>query len=467
MGRKRGRARLLELGGYWLAQRFDAGGGGTYYAYWNDPGTGRDRRVSLKTTKREEAETAFAAFVVTRPQRTAGAEIPPPRAVLLSAVLEHYLRNRASKKRSGDTAERAVAYLQEFLFDAKKLHQTIKADQFGLDLQTEFVRWLAAERGHSAATISRLLNPIAAAMRFAAKEQAVEDIAAPGRMRSLRLMSSAPDVRFYAGWVAETADIAPPQKREWIPEIEQMARFIECIREDHAFRFWMILLNTWARSEAIMDLDLKRQVRERTGILDLNPPNRRQNAKRRPVIRLTKNLALWRAHWLEEGEKLVAAGQLAKEHVGRPIFFRGRLVDNCKRAIQLASARWMFAEAGFSRDRIDELTAERMDAARWQAVGELRAAGFEPITPRVGRSFMATQVTNLQEIEVPEGQIEIWMGHKAQTTTQHYQLTSRTYLAKARDATDLIIEKIAGHCRRSLVPVAPQAELPLEPAPRV
>lgn len=456
--------RLLELAGYWLEQRSDGGGTGYYYACWYDADRGRNRRTSLKTTARQEAEKRFAAFVATRPLRSPLNEVPLPRQVLLFAVLEHYLTNRAAHRRSHDAAARAVAYVQEFLCDVKGLPLTIKADGFGLDLQMEFVKWCADTRGHSAAYITRLLNPIAAAMHFAAKEQAVADPA--GGMRTIRLMSEAPNVRFHDGWVAETAGIAPPQKREWIPEVEQMARFIECIREDHAFRFWMILLNTWARSESIMELDLKRQVRERAGLIDLNPPGRLQTHKRRPIIRLTGNLALWRAHWMNEAAALIAKGKLNKDWLGRPIYFRGRLVVNCKRAIQLASARWMFSEAGFPRDRIEKLLAERQDKERWAAVGELRAAGFEPITPRVGRTFMATTVTNLNpEIEK---QVEIWLGHKEQTTTALYQLTNRNYLRAVAELTDKVIEEIAGFCRRPLVPQPAQSELPLvAPAKKV
>ena len=72
--------------------------------------------------------------------------------------------------------------------------------------------------------------------------------------------------------------------------------------------------------------------------------------------------------------------------------------------------------------------------------GSMASAGFEPITPRVGRSFMATTVTNLNpEIE---SQIQTWMGHKEQTTTSLYQLTNRNYLRAVADLTDTVIDEL-------------------------
>lgn len=462
MRRGRGRGeRLLELAGYWLEQRSDGRGAGYYYACWYDAGRGRNRRVSLKTAGRAEAEKRFAAFVATRPLRSRLEDVPSPRQVLLFAVFEHYLRARAAKLRSRGQAETAVAYVQEFLVDVKGLPATIKADGFGLDLQMDFVRWCADKRGHSAAYIARMLNPISAAMHFAAKEQAVEDPA--GGMRTVKLMSEAPVVHFYADWVAKTAGIAAPQKRDWVPEVEQMARFIDCIGEEHVFRFWMILLNTWARPEAVMELDLRRQVRERAGLVDLNPGGRLQTLKRRPIIRLTRNLAAWRAHWLAEAAALVEAGKLAKELVGRPIRRGGRAVEDCKKAIELASCRWMFSDAGLSRDEIERLTGRGADKARWHKVGELRQAGFEPITPRIARTFMATTVTNLNpEIEA---QIATWLGHREQTTTSLYQLTNRNYLRAVAELTDKVIDEIAGFCKRPLAPAPTQSELPLGAPP--
>ena len=56
-------------------------------------------------------------------------------------------------------------------------------------------------------------------------------------------------------------------------------------------------------------------------LLDLNPPGRLQTKRRRPVIRLTRNLAAWRTEW----------------KAARPLTWRGEEIGSIKKAIELAS----------------------------------------------------------------------------------------------------------------------------------
>lgn len=428
----------FELGGYRLGREQP---GGSVYRYWYDPRTGRGRRKTLKTKAWQEAKQILAAIVTTQPRLDAGGAVPDPHRVLLLAVLNHYLDHRATRIRTGDQAERAFALLNQFLFEVKQLPDTAKADAFGLDLQTEYVRWLAKTFAHSASYIARIMNPIAAAMHFAAEDQAIDD--PDGGTRTVRLMSSAPKVHFYADWIAGTATIAAPQKRDWLPTIAELAGFIDCLRAEHAFRFVVLALNTWARPEAILALDLKRQVRNDV-LLDLNPPGRLQTKKRRPVIRLTRNLAAWRAEW----------------KVGRPLIWHGETVANVKRAIEVANARWMMTEAGWAPERIDEVLAKGNDRERVKAVREIEEAGGHRITPRVFRSFMATRIRGLKEVRVDREQRQIWLGHLSQDTTANYEIDDPDYLREAAEATDVVIEKIGALTKRSMWPASAQPELP-------
>jgi integrase len=434
-GRRGGDAEQLQLGGYWLGREPS----GYIRRYWYDPRTGRVRRKSLKTKDWEEAAGILAALVVTQPRVAAGGGVPDPAQVLLVTVLNHYVDHRAVKIRTGEQAERAVELLTQFLFDVKKLPETAKADAFGLDLQQDYVKWLAATFGHSASYIARLLNPIASAMHFAAAEQAIE---ADEGTRTVKLMSYAPKVRYGDDWIAETAAIPPPQKRSWVPTIEEMARFIDCLGGETGFRFTIIALNTWARPEAILELDLKRQVIDKT-LLDLNPADRAQTKKRRPIIRITRNLAAWIAEW----------------NVGRPLG-----VGSIKKAIELASARWMMKEAGWTDEQMAPLFARYADKARFKAMHELEAKGGHRITPRIFRTFMATRVRNQREVVVEDlrEQRQVWLGHQDQDTTARYEIMDPDYLRECSAATDLIIEKIGKLTRaRSLWPRGAQPELPL------
>lgn len=358
-------------------------------------------------------------------------------------MVDHYIEHRARKLPSGAPAERAVQLVIEYLFEVRGLPRTAKADCFGLDLQKGFIRWSAEAYGHSAKYISRNLSVIAAAMHFAAKEQAIEDELQ--EERTVQLMNRAPDIRYDPEWIAQTAKIPAPRRRDWVPSIEEMARFIDCIRSERFFRFVIMTLNTWARAETVMELDLNKQVNADAGTVDLNPPGRVQNIKRRPVIRLTQNLRAWRAEW----------------KVGRPIG-----VADVKKAMQRTSARCMMLEAGMDPRRVEELLGKGKHKELTAVVQELVAAGSHRITRRTLRSFMATRVRNQREVRVDREQRQIWLGHLGQDTTSNYEITDPDYLREARDATDLIITRIDAHCRRSLWPEKFQPELPLGGARR-
>src|SRR5262249_1692719 len=69
--------------------------------------------------------------------------------------------------------------------------------------------------------------------------------------------------------------------------------------------------NTWARPEAICDLNVRTQVDFERGLVNLNPPGRRQNRKYRSTIRLTDNLRGWLLHWNLE-KPIVYNGHPAK-----------------------------------------------------------------------------------------------------------------------------------------------------------
>lgn len=430
-----------KLGGYWLGREQP---GGNVYRYWYDERTGRVSRKSLKTKAWSEAQEILAAIAFSKPRQRRFGPVADPGEVALIAVLDHYLEHRASKIRTGDQASRAIELLEQYLFDVRKLPETAKADSFGLDLQQDYVRWLARTYGHSSAYIARIMNPVAAAMHFAAEEQAIEDES--GETRSVRLMGSAPKVRFYAEWIAEKAAIAPPQKRDWIPTIEEMARFIDAIGPEHAFRYAVIALNTWARPEAILEIDFKRQVRD-GGLLDLNPVNRAQTKKRRPIIRLTRNLAAWVAEW----------------KAAHPLIWREEAVGSIKKAVELANARWMLSEAGWHPEKQEPLFARGGDKARFAAVRQLADNGGHRITPRTFRSFMATRVRNQREIlaEDLREQRRVWLGHLDQDTTARYEIMDPDYLRECAAATDLIIDKIGQLTRkRAMWPAGTGAELP-------
>src|SRR6185312_13532146 len=82
--------------------------------------------------------------------------------------------------------------------------------------------------------------------------------------------------------------------RFWIPggvypiNPKQAAKLIkEC--SGHLLTFNLLLLGTVGRPGAVLDL-CKSQADFEFGLIDLNPPGRKQNKKRLPVVRLPKFL---------------------------------------------------------------------------------------------------------------------------------------------------------------------------------
>ena len=82
------------------------------------------------------------------------------------------------------------------------------------------------------------------------------------------------------------------QPRERVLTVGEMARLWDAAEQSHLRMFLLLLLGTAARPEAVLQLtrfqcDLERR------LIDLNPPGRVQNKKRRPVVPMPDFLAPW------------------------------------------------------------------------------------------------------------------------------------------------------------------------------
>lgn len=137
------------------------------------------------------------------------------------------------------------------------------------------------------------------------------------------------------GWGRKNRHItAKPEM--WLPPTEerkvrhlthaQFERFYSEVKAPHARLYVLLGLYTMARPSAILDLTWDRVDFERN-LIDLNPPGRRQTAKRRPVVKMNAELA---------SELATAYGGRQCEYVVE----RGaKKVANVKKAFQAASER--------------------------------------------------------------------------------------------------------------------------------
>jgi hypothetical protein len=280
---------------------------------------------------------------------------------------------------------------------------------------------------HSPAYVSRVLSVIAAACRFAAKTKLVKSNT--GELKEAKLLKFVPEVNYDTKWVAEVMHVAEPKPRDYVPTYEELASLLDTESGELLRRYDMIALNTWARPAAIVDLSVGKQVDFENDLIDLNPPNRRQNKKQRPVIRLTTNLRSWLEHWAED----------------RPLSYDSILPDgliertpanHLKAQFNRRSTRWMLIRSGLSLDEIAEL----FSGAR------------KGITRYTLRHFMATRVRGMTGSNVGREQRSLWLGHGKRDATSWYETHDPEFLRECAMATDLVIDKLDSMMKRKLLP---------------
>ena len=255
---------------------------GTFARAWYEQGSGRTRRRSLGTRDLEEAKAELIRIVLSEPAERAGS----PQSVHLASVFKFYELNHGPNIRGLKQARRPAALCLEFMQKATASPLPVVAD-FTLLRQHAFMQWLR-DRELSVKTISTYQAMIKAAMNFAATPRLIVD--SKGAEREGQLLDHQWKIFDSEDYVSKVTGLPMPQPVKFLPTDDELARFIDAISREHVFRYVILALNTWARPEAIMELDVAKQVDFEKGLIDLNPPGRRQNRKVRPTIRLDRKL---------------------------------------------------------------------------------------------------------------------------------------------------------------------------------
>ncbi len=137
------------------------------------------------------------------------------------------------------------------------------------------------------------------------------------------------------GWARRAKHIVTTPDM-WLPQVAtgttkhlthaQFERFYAEVKAPHARLYVLLGLFTMSRPAAILDLTWDRVDFER-GLIDLNPPGRKQTAKRRPVVPMNDELrqALQDAYQARQCAHVIERG--------------GKRVANVKKAFQSAAAR--------------------------------------------------------------------------------------------------------------------------------
>lgn len=386
----------FEIGGFYL-DRPHPTRGGFVYACRYDPTAGVVRRRTLGTTDWESAKVALAALVLSAPATKDG-DIPGPGQVMTIAALTNYLDGHATTIRSEADAERACELAKQYLTEHVK-NPMAPVSFWTPSRQLEFCKWQRDTFGHTPASIERRLDVICAAFNEMTEVKVRTDPF--GQPVETALMTHAPKFAYKRDRIAKELKIPPSKPRHNKLSIEDMAKALDALEQEHLFRFAIIALNTWARPEAVAEFDPKTQ--RENGLLHINPPERAQTNKRRPTITETRCLAGWLNKW-GDGPLLV---------------FQGERVASVKKALRKAGVRAGIAAA---------------------------------LTPGCFRHFMPTMVKRLCR-GVTREQRSLWMGHtvkEGSRTTDNYEAFDAEVLADVALATDFVMQQLQARCGRKL-----------------
>jgi hypothetical protein len=313
---KRERQRLWQFKDQWIGQE---AGSANYYRYWYESGPdgsrGRVNRASLGTADLDAAKERLITVVL----GDAPKDPLAPDQVQFALIKKHYMEGHGNFIRSKNAAERAFALVLRYLKTVAELTSP-KVSDFSLARQEAFMKWCRDEHELSAKSIGTYMAMIRAGMEYCAKPRVITD--SKGKEREAQTLAAAPFIQTSEKEICRVTGLPRPAPRDFLPADEQIAAFLdasydetnekETREREHIFRYCIMALNTWARPEAICELNVSTQVDFTNGLVHLNPPGRAQNNKYRPTIRLTDNLRAWLLHWNLE-RPIVHCGQPVKE----------------------------------------------------------------------------------------------------------------------------------------------------------
>ena len=390
----------FRLGRYWLDR---VNGSPNWYRFWYDPVARKSRPRTLGTPDEEEAKILLAAIVLQEGDHAADPrQGGDPADIRLITVFEYYWTNYSDKRpRKGD-AHYACETLLNYLDSA--LERAARVSDLSRARQRAFMKHASDELGHAVGTISRNLSIVNAALNFAAEEQIIVDV--NGEEQDIKLLKFAPKIYYAKTYISEITGAPMPAPRNEVPQLEDLARFVEDIRTERLFRYIVLALNTWARPGAVVQLGPAAVDRDRW-LLDINPSGRRQTKKRRPVIAVSKNLKGWIEYW----------ASVDPDDATHWITYKGEPVADIKTA-------WRA-----HRDATDE------DGKRLYP---------DTITRYAMRHLMATVARNSRRPRVPKEQRAIMLGHTDpdRRVTDGYGIYEPGFLREAVQATDAFLTKL-------------------------
>lgn len=256
----------FQLGDYWLSQR---PGSPTWFRTWFDNETRQTRRAALGTTDAAEAEKLLTAWYVknvVRPESTG-------EAMSLYECVQSYYHNHAVTVRAGTRIKYQLGHIEPF-FKGMTVAEACKPQTM-----ERFVDVMKA-KGLKASYINNTIFIIKAAVNRAWKRGEIER---QYHIQAIKNGSKEP--------MGE-----PLEPGQWASMLE--------VASPHIARMIMLGLGTGARPEAVCELTWDR-VDLKAGLITLNPREREQTKKHRPIVRIPPTLREWLEGEERDGEYVV------------------------------------------------------------------------------------------------------------------------------------------------------------------
>ncbi|WP_294329029.1 hypothetical protein [uncultured Sphingomonas sp.] len=228
------------------------------------------------------------------------------------------------------------------------------------------------------------------------------------------------------------------EPRDLVYTTEQVAALLEVAwayeQRHHIHMFIMIMLNTNARVEAVLELDKDVQVRD--GLIYFDAPGRQQTKKRRSIVPICPTLA----PWLE-----IHRGRAIQWRKPHPNAITGQTA--CRLgpvdSIKTAFAKTLI-EAGLCEQAVDPAGAECWLPPH-RKFGETMP---RPKLIGIGspNTLRHTASTEKHRRGVPEPQIETAAGHRGTGTNQkHYRHLRLEYLSDFIDGVESFWAEVGRH----------------------
>jgi integrase len=214
-----------------------------------------------------------------------------------------------------------------------------------------------------------------------------------------------------------------------IPNDDEVAKLLALPLAEDFWRWLIISLLTGGRPEAVLELAPAQRVRD-AGLVDLNPPGRRQNKKYRPIVREPKALTAWLDHW--EADMLAARRE---REVGAP-------------DVDISSDSY----CAYASVESVQTAIERLRSKNTNKVVKL---------PRLSAySFRHKVATVLRKPRLSEDEIGIQLGHRREgaRTTAGYGEWDPAYLKGVADALDTWFVQLGKKVKNKSLLLAPTTE---------